>query len=285
MPSQKSIEQFAGFRTHLRPLGRRGFIPVEDGFRRTPKPGQVSDPFAGSSPVRRLTARDLDVVFQPIFDCASREVFAFEALVRCRWPSLRAPKRLLERAVAESSCGRLGRLIREVALARCPGASLFLNVHPAELMEPWLLSDDDPISTHDQKIFLEVTESEFGHRESSLAALRELEGRPGISIAVDDLGAGHSDLKRLLDLQPRIVKLDRSLVNGLDQSARQQLLVSSLVRLCTNMGARVVAEGVESHDELLAVGDTGAHFVQGFLLARPSCPPPRASWPIASSAE
>jgi EAL domain-containing protein (putative c-di-GMP-specific phosphodiesterase class I) len=83
----------------------------------------------------------------------------------------------------------------------------------------------------------------------------------------------------VLDLEPSIVKLDRALITGLDQSPRQQILVRHVVRLCVELGAQVVAEGIETADELSAVVDSGAHYAQGFLLGRPSYPLPPGRWP------
>jgi EAL domain-containing protein (putative c-di-GMP-specific phosphodiesterase class I) len=95
----------------------------------------------------------------------------------------------------------------------------------------------------------------------------------GISLAVDDLGAGYSNLKYISDLAPEVVKLDRALVSNLADNARLRTLVTALVRLCQDLGARVVAEGIEQLDELHAVRDTGCHFGQGYLIARPAPEP------------
>jgi EAL domain-containing protein (putative c-di-GMP-specific phosphodiesterase class I) len=66
---------------------------------------------------------------------------------------------------------------------------------------------------------------------------------------------------------------------GVDQSQRQQQLVSSVVRLCNDLNAMVVAEGIETQDEFNALRDTGAHLGQGFLFARPAYPAPAVTWP------
>jgi EAL domain-containing protein (putative c-di-GMP-specific phosphodiesterase class I) len=227
-----------------------------------------------------LSLTDLDIVFQPIVDVASQTVFAYEALTRCRWPSLADPAVLFQRASEEHCCGRLGRMVREVAVRRSQGVPLFVNVHPDELSARWLVRPDDPVFFHDNDVYVEITESAaFTHYDLCVSVLREIQSRAGIFLAVDDLGAGHSNLKRVLDLEPRIVKLDKALVTGLDRSARQQVLVRHVVRLCVELGAEVVAEGIETEDELRAVIDTGAHFVQGYLLARPGYPLPAANWP------
>jgi EAL domain-containing protein (putative c-di-GMP-specific phosphodiesterase class I) len=85
-------------------------------------------------------------------------------------------------------------------------------------------------------------------------------------------------LGRIADLEPRVVKLDRDLVTHLDRHARRQQLVTSVVRLCTELGAMVVAEGIETEDEFSAVFDTGAQYGQGYLFARPAYPAPAVNW-------
>jgi EAL domain-containing protein (putative c-di-GMP-specific phosphodiesterase class I) len=227
-----------------------------------------------------LSPADLDVVFQPIVDLSTRRVFAYEALARCSWSELAAPEDLFKHAEATGCCARLGRVLRGLAVAKCPGVPLFLNIHPEELNAGCLLEPDDPIHLHDSEVFLEVTESAaFTHHEQCLDILRQLVTQHGVFLAVDDLGSGYSNLKRVLELEPRIVKLDRTLVTGLHENRRQQVLVRCLVQLCSDLGARVVVEGVESREEYLAVLDTGAQLVQGFFFARPSFPPPPPRWP------
>jgi EAL domain-containing protein (putative c-di-GMP-specific phosphodiesterase class I) len=227
-----------------------------------------------------LTEKDIDIVFQPIISIDTRRVFAYEALTRCRWPSLGNPETLFRLASEASCCGRLGRMVRAASVARAPGVPLFVNVHPDELSARWLVRPDDPVFFHDHDVYVEITESAaFTHYDVCVNVLREIQSRAGIHLAVDDLGAGHSNLKRVLDLEPRIVKLDRALITGLDQNPRQQILVRHVVRLFVELGAEVVAEGIETADELSAVVDSGAHYAQGFLLGRPSYPPPPGYWP------
>lgn len=227
-----------------------------------------------------LSEKDIDIVFQPIVSVTTRRVFAYEALTRCRWPSLSDPETLFRRASEESCCGRLGRMVRAASVQRAQGVPLFVNVHPDELSARWLVRPDDPVFFHDHDVYVEITESAaFTHYEVCVNVLKEIQSRAGIFLAVDDLGAGHSNLKRVLDLEPRIVKLDRALITGLDQSARQQILVRHVVRLCVELGAEVVAEGIETPDELSAVVDSGAHYAQGYLLGRPSYPLPPGRWP------
>lgn len=266
--SSRHARSGSGTRPSERPPSRRSGGPFE-ALRSDPPPDAEG-----------LSASDIDVVFQPIVSIATQRVFAYEALTRCRWPSLANPETLFRLASEESCCGRLGRLVRARSVQLAAGVPLFVNVHPDELSARWLVRPDDPVFFHDHDVYVEITESAaFTHYDVCVNVLREIQSRPGIFLAVDDLGAGHSNLKRVLDLEPRIVKLDRALITGLDQSPRQQVLVRHVVRLCVELGAEVVAEGIETADELSAVVDTGAHYAQGYLLGRPSYPLPAGFWP------
>jgi EAL domain-containing protein (putative c-di-GMP-specific phosphodiesterase class I) len=81
-------------------------------------------------------------------------------------------------------------------------------------------------------------------------------------------------------LEPHVVKLDLALVRGIEKSRRQQILVRQVVSLCEELGAKVVAEGIETEEELRAVLDTGAHYGQGYLFAKPAFPIPSPKWPF-----
>lgn len=227
-----------------------------------------------------VTSDDLNVVFQPIVDLSTRTTFAVEALIRCKAPGLEAPPALFEHAVTNGYVGRLGGMIREQAVERGAGLRLFLNIHPAELVERWVVRPDDPIFTHNHEVYLEITESvAFSHYETCISVIDELRSRGNVKLVIDDLGAGFSNLKRIVDLRPAIVKLDMALITGIDKNPRQWTLVKSLVDLCREQDAAVVAEGIETTSELKAVIDCGVQFGQGYLLARPAYPIPDSVWP------
>ncbi|HEX2879236.1 MAG TPA: EAL domain-containing protein [Polyangiaceae bacterium] len=235
--------------------------------------------------VGALTRDDIDVHFQPIVRLSTGEVFAHEALVRCKVPDLRNPMKLFELAEREECCGRLGRLIRDVCFERMTGMAVFVNLHPNELNERWLVRPDDPIGYHDADVYLEVTETAaFDSVDLTMRVLRDVCSRVNAKLVVDDLGAGHSDIFRVLEIEPDVVKLDRALVQGLDKDTDKQKRLGYFVDLCTELGAAVVVEGVETEDELMAVRETGAPYVQGYLLARPSYPPPQVTFKATWSA-
>lgn len=247
----------------------------------SPNVGAVRDSWLA---MRALVEKeDLRVVFQPIVDLATGEAFAYEALLRCRVPRYSSPPVLFERAAKLGCAGRLGRMVREIAMPLAPGKPLFVNIHPQELNEGWLVRPDDPIYEHEAPVYLEITESvPLTHFDLVMSVLREVKTRGNVLLVVDDLGAGYSNLKSIADLEPHVVKLDRDLVAGVDKNPRQRQLVNGVVSLCRDLQAKVVVEGVETEEEFAVLRDSGADFAQGFLFARPSYPIPAISWPPRS---
>lgn len=232
------------------------------------------------SPIRKLmAAKAFRAVYQPVVDLKTRKIFAYEALVRSTSPDFDNPPAMFDAAVADGCTGELGRMIRVESVKQCADHKLFLNVHPAELNEGYLVQPDDPIFRHDHDVYLEITEGvPLSHFRLCQNILAEVRGR-GVFLVVDDLGAGYSNLKYIADLQPRVVKLDRGLVAGLSVQSRLFKLVSAIVVLCHELDALVVAEGIETVEELVAVQEAGANYGQGYLLARPAFPPPPVTWP------
>lgn len=226
-----------------------------------------------------LDEQRVAVVFQPIVDLKTKQTVAYEALARSNHPELPGVLDLFEAAVQVGRVAELGRLHRSQAIAECKEWPLFINVYPNEFDYGWLVRPDDPMFRHKRPVTLEVTEAVplkyFDQCESVLTELR----KKGVTLAIDDLGAGYSNLKYISDLAPDVVKLDRELISNIRQGTRQYKLLDSLVHLCHGLGARVVAEGVETVLELVAVMSAGVDYAQGYLLARPGCPPPPAVWP------
>jgi EAL domain-containing protein (putative c-di-GMP-specific phosphodiesterase class I) len=226
-----------------------------------------------------LAAQQFYIAVQPIVDLRKKDIFGYEALLRSHSPEWKNPLQVLKAAQDEGVLGELGRACRDMALRGSPAHNVFLNLHPNEFDEGWLVRPDDPIFSHDRDVYLEITESvPLSHFRLCHTILREVRGKSGIFLAVDDLGAGYSNLKYIVDLSPEVVKLDRELVAGMVKHSRAHKLVSSLVKLCADLGAKVVAEGIETLDELHAVMDTGAHYAQGYLIARPAFPAPTVNW-------
>ncbi len=223
---------------------------------------------------RAIDEGEMGIVFQPVVDMRLKRIYGYEALARSRSPLIEGPVDLFRTAVTLGRVGELARAFRGMAIQHCPNRLLFLNVFPNEFDQPYLVKPDDPIFRHRHPVYLEIIESvPLSHFEQCHGMLAEIRAR-GILLAVDDLGAGYSNLKYIEELNPQIVKLDRQLVAGVRHNSRQEKLLRSIIRLCHDMDGKVVAEGIETFDELSAARNAGADYCQGYLLARPAFPPP-----------
>jgi EAL domain-containing protein (putative c-di-GMP-specific phosphodiesterase class I) len=234
--------------------------------------------------VKTVETGAIKVVFQPIVDIRRKRTFAYEALVRPTDPYFRDPVHLFDEAAKHKLSGKLGRLIREKAVDSCTNYPLFLNIHPSELDAHFIVQPNDPIFEHGHDVYLEITEGvPLTHFVLCKQILNEVSGR-GIYLVVDDLGAGYSNLKYIADLNPRVVKIDRGLVSGLVIGSRLHTLVKGIVSMCAELGAKVVAEGIETVTEFEAVREAGVDYAQGYLLARPAFPAPEPLFPRTSRA-
>ena len=207
---------------------------------------------------------------------SKRNTFAHEALVRNEEPTLRSPPDLFEAAERLGRLEELGRTVRDRVAQTLDlhpvSGLLFINLHAMELADDRLIASDAPLSRHAERVVLEVTEraplEQIRDATSRVAQLRSL----GYRIAVDDLGAGYAGLTSFAHLEPDVVKVDMSLIRGIDLSPMKQKLLGSIVGLCRDLGIEIIAEGVETPAERDALVRVGGDLCQGYLFARPEKP-------------
>ncbi|GAB4215181.1 MAG: hypothetical protein OHK0013_40500 [Sandaracinaceae bacterium] len=229
----------------------------------------------------------LDVAFQPIVDLESFAPLGYEVLGRARTVEGRTirPDVLLDRAHAAGRLLELDRAWRALALRRIAEARVqrdlcwFFNVDSRCIDDPGLTSGFTRAALAAAGLGGLQVVIELGERDSLLDAERLARLVPryaqqGFTIALDDLGAGHASLNRLVELRPDVAKLDMALVRGIDRDPYRLALLKSLVRFAEEVGMHLVAEGIETPAELEAVRRQGVTFGQGYLLGRPRTLPP-----------
>jgi diguanylate cyclase (GGDEF)-like protein len=236
--------------------------------------------------VRAVLEQDdgLTPVFQPIVELTTGRVGGYEALTRfLKTEPIRPPDLWFAQA---RRCG-LGPALEaraiEIALAvpgRPLGTFLSINVSPAGMLSP----EVDAVLPEDlSDLVIELTEDELFSTDAALdERLAELRAR-GARIAVDDAGAGYAGLQQLIRVKPEIVKVDRSLVSGLDHDDSKRAMIEALSRFAISTGAAVCAEGIEEASELRELARFDVTYGQGYVLARPG-----PAWPpiaIATAAE
>lgn len=222
------------------------------------------------------------MAFQPIVRYRTREIYAYEALMRSTDEVMRSPPDVLdaaERVGRQDDVGRcVRRLVGDVLASAAPGVRCFVNLHVHDLLDEKLFAEDAPLFPYADRIVLELTE------RAALETVKELRERVsrlrklGYRIAVDDLGAGYSGLTSLAQLEPEIVKVDMSLVRDIHRDPKRQKLVSVISELCRDLKTELVVEGVETAEERDTLLELGCELFQGYLFARPSKPFVDVAW-------
>jgi EAL domain-containing protein (putative c-di-GMP-specific phosphodiesterase class I) len=219
-----------------------------------------------------LRDRGVYIDYHPIVVTDTQEIFGYEALARGVMRSLRSPEVMFEVAAEADLIWELSRLCRSRAIegmqSRLRGDELlFLNVDPHDFADP----DFNVIeSSQPHRVVIEITErtaiKDYPKFREHLKRFRDV----GYRFAVDDAGSGYAGLGSIANLEPDFIKLDMSLINCIDTNFIKQNLVETMVRFANDMGAKVIAEGVERAEEYATVKALGVHLVQGFYLHRPS---------------
>lgn len=222
-----------------------------------------------------LAGSDIQLAIQPILSASDQQVVAFECLLRSSHSVLSGPLSVLKAAERHGQLSEVAGVVAQRAVGwmkRLPGDTrLFMNLHPDELADAdGMISRLEPLSPWADRVVLEITERSrlqgLDHWETAVERVTDL----GFSIAVDDLGAGYSSLSVLAELQPKYVKVDMSIVRGVDSDPRKRRLIDLLCRFAKATDAQLVAEGVETQEESDALMSCGVDFLQGYLFGRPS---------------
>jgi len=224
----------------------------------------------------------LFIAYQPIVSSREPRVVGYEALVRTREPSFTNPLEFLAAAEQLKRVHELSRLIRERAIEPLDrteeGTLLFVNAHPFDLLDDNLYDSSAPFARYAKQVVIEITErarlDNVADLFSRIGRLRSL----GFQMAIDDIGAGYSGLTSFAHVEPDVVKVDMSLVRGIDESATKQRIVRSLVGLCDDLSVKTVAEGVETEAEHKCCAELGCTWLQGYRFAKPGDAFPVVNW-------
>ena len=214
-----------------------------------------------------------DIAYQPIVELGTGYTGGYEALSRFRDGI--APDAHFRQAheiglgiELELACVRAA---LRGAVRLDAGAWLNVNVSPDVVLTGSL---ERLLPLRDRVVVLEITEHEA---ITDYAAFRQAVARldGAVHIAVDDAGAGFASLRHIVELDPLFVKIDRSLVAGIATDAARQAVVAGMVRFAETAHLTLIAEGIETPEELAALKAAGVALGQGYLLGRPEIPTPR----------
>jgi EAL domain-containing protein (putative c-di-GMP-specific phosphodiesterase class I) len=241
---------------------------------------------------RILRAEAVRSVYQPVVDLIDRKTIGYEALTRVPPGRFDRIDLLFKTAQDHDVLWNLERLCRRRALEGLPRIEsdqlLFLNIEPDSIHDPQLgdlgfegLLDDAGLRA--EQVVLEVTEhsavQDFGTFRRSLNRFRQR----GFRVAMDDVGSGYAGLQAIAELAPNFIKVDMTLVRDIHTNTIKRELIATIRRFADSTGIKLIAEGVETHDELRSLLDVGVRCAQGFLFARPGSPPEHPDWTALDS--
>ena len=228
----------------------------------------------------------VDAYAQPIVDLYSGEVFGYEMLARGKGVFF-SPEHLFAKAAEYGMSAEVEMCCRMAALQKITGfpeeilknRHFFINISPEvfndpDFQEEFTVSSVDSLGLDPSKIVMEITETTAVNDFEDFEKIVRYYMSQGFHIAVDDFGSGHSGLITLVTVTPDFMKIDREIVRGVGQSSYKQKLLQAVSNFSDSVGSNVIAEGVETWDELKTVFRLGIRYVQGFLLGKPS-PQPR----------
>lgn len=229
-----------------------------------------------------LQERLLRPRYQPVVDLSHSRIYGHESLIRGPADTaLHFPDALFAEArrqglhpqleLASFRAGAQGFQDNDAA------GKLFLNLSGSALIHYWTLwGDDMPLrllkdcTLPPSSIIVELTEQDplsdhMGELGSAFACLRER----GMRIALDDYGVGNSNLQLWSEMQPDLVKIDRYFFEGIGQSDRKQNMVRAILKVAQHLGTAIVAEGIETAEDLAVVRELDIRYAQGWFLGRP----------------
>jgi EAL domain-containing protein (putative c-di-GMP-specific phosphodiesterase class I) len=232
-----------------------------------------------------ILGEGLTPVYQPIVHIQSGDIFGYEALTRGpRQSPMESPATLF--AVAEEvdlvfeldrACFR-GALRGAVGLE--PVHRLFVNLLPLSFYDTSFIEQEvsvllEAAALTPANIVFEITErlaiENFTTFRRALATYTAM----GFGVAIDDVGTRHSNLETVMALRPHFIKISDVLIRGVARSAVKREMLRSLRNIAETIDAVIVAEGIETADDLVVLHDLGVTYAQGFFLARPGAPFPR----------
>jgi len=219
-------------------------------------------------------------VYEPVVEVGSRTVFGYEALARGpQGTRFHSPTALFDAAEQNDLVFELDCVCRSSGLAGAidfpAGTKLFLNIRPTTIHDP-SFQEDRLIETLERSrlspsdVVFEISEQESLRAFGAFREMRDYYRNLGFQFALDDTGTGYAGLEELLELEPDFIKIDRSMISGVDRDPARQDVLVALLQLAEKMGAQLIGEGLDTLEELEMLGRLGIRFGQGWLFGHPT---------------
>jgi len=218
---------------------------------------------------------EFTMAFQPIINTTTKKVFAQEALVRgmCQEPASEILGRINDenRYRFDQACR-----VKAVQLGAKLNISSYISINflPNAVYNPELcirttIEAAEAYGFPIDRIIFEITEGEKITDQAHLRQIIQYYRQKGFLTAIDDFGAGYAGLNLLADIQTDLVKLDMGLIRDIDQNRKRKAIVRGITQMCNELNITVIAEGVETYEELSVLQSLGIELFQGYYFAKP----------------
>lgn len=224
----------------------------------------------------RLPKWTCSFAFQPIVNASTQQVIAYEALVR--GPNNESADVIL-RGIKPADLATFDEECRKAALGIARRLEITCDLNLNLLPQGFRADRDCLASTLDtaieegfepERLVLEITENELLGNQDRFTELVGIYRGLGMRTAIDDFGSGYSGLNVLADFKPDQIKLDKSLIRGIQNRSPRQAIARAILQVCHELGIQLIAEGIESESEYLWLRDQGVVHFQGYLFAHPA---------------
>ena len=224
--------------------------------------------------------------FQPIIDTKNDSIFGYESLIRGVYPdgTLMYPDEIFKKSTRNNTNFKLDQICRETALKTAAtkriNKKIFINFLPTSIYDPeyclqatvkWAKQ----LEFNPKNIVFEVVETEKVKDKEHLKEILNFYREKGFLIALDDVGEGYSSLNMIIDIKPDIIKVDRNIIHNIENDNMKQSIYKALRQISSENSIKLLAEGVETANELNILKDLGVDYAQGYYYSKPLAEPIR----------
>lgn len=263
----------------LMPIIKRGEIRYEN-LKELKSLKYYLDVLSGQDVIYILEKSSLKTLFQPIISARTGEIYGYEALSRGvkKDGNIISPHELFSKAKDMDLLFFLDRLCRETVIKNAAKQNItkkvFINFIPTSIYDPQkcLKSTDKAIRKYNldpKNIVFEVVETEYIEDYPHLNSILSYYKEKGYSTALDDIGSGYSDINSLLELKPKYMKIDMSLIKDIDIKHENQAKVKNYIKVAKENNILALGEGVEKKEEADILIEMGIDLLQGYYYGKP----------------
>lgn len=227
-----------------------------------------------------ISERNIRLLAQPIFEIATRHIKAYEVLTRGpEGTDLESPLVLFSVARQMGKLYDLEKIVLEKVFSQISEnestQNVFINFTPVTLGNPYFIEDIQAMlnkykGVSPEQVVLEVTEQDPIIQQPNFNRNIELLRELGFRLAVDDTGVGYSTLHSIIQINPEIIKIDRSVIQDIDSNKIKESMLKGLLLIAKESGSLVIAEGIESKGEAMVLSRHNVDLAQGYFYAKPA---------------